>query len=129
MGLHSILSYYSLSLSLSQIQVVVKARSRADVSVAFGALEDLSLITSSKSQHHTHHRPQSAPMTKMETLRACRKATSTPAIVSPRLSKSKAQQKKEGSSSVTKAGRENSDTNTRHKLRPQSCLASPTHTS
>ena len=114
----------SLPLSHTQIQVVVKARSKADVSVAFGALEDLSIITSSRSQHHTHPRPQSAPTTNMELLRACRKATNTPAVVSPKPSNS--QQKKDKSSSMTKPDQQNSSTGAKHKLRPQSCMASPT---
>ena len=105
----------------TQVQVVVKARSRADIGVAFGALEDLSIITSSSAQHHSsRHRPQSAPTTKMEALRACRQVTSTAA--SPKLSDS--HQQKDEPRSLTKPGQHAGRT---RKLRPRSCFASPTH--
>ena len=100
--------YITQQLFLMQVQLVVKARSRADVGVAFGAIQELS--SNSESQHHHMDRPQSAPTTRLESLRACRQVTSSAATfpASTRLQES---------------------THTKRKLRPKSCFVSSTQVS
>ena len=117
-GIHSVMLHVPRQLLLMQVQIVVKARSRADVGVAFGALEKLSSNGESQQYHHHLDRPQSAPTTRLESLRACRQVTSS---AGPSPTTTRQERVKSISSTHTKPSQ--------RKLRPKSCFVSSTQVS
>ena len=115
-SIHSVMLHVVRQLLLlMQVQIVVKARSRADVGVAFGALEKLSSNGESQQHNHRLDRPQSAPTTRLESFRACRQVTS---LTAPSPATTQRERVKSIPSTHTKPSQ--------RKLRPKSCFVSST---